>query len=140
MGLPLRKLTAAHLDRRYTELLLPREDGRKRSTRTVRLLYSVLRVALADAVKKGTLPTNPADTSDPPTTAQASARERQIWSTDEDLAFLRWDGLDLANRAAWSLVMFGGLRRAEACGLRCLMSQTASSMSDEHAHAGAATR
>jgi integrase len=117
-SVPLRNLTAAHLDRRYAKLMAPREKGRRRSARTIRLFYSVLHVALADAVRKGTIPTNVADASDPPAASQAVAKERRVWSAEHGLAFLRWEGLDLPHRAAWSLVMFGGLRRAEACGLR----------------------
>lgn len=74
---------------------------------------------LADAVRKGLVPTNVADAAaPPPSSSSARPAERRVWTAEAGFAFLRWSGhFGIARPVAW-LAMTGGLRRAELAGLR----------------------
>ena len=66
-GRRLDQLTATDLDRLYHEYLTTGgRGGQGRSARTTRLLHSIIRKALADAVRKGLIGINPADGATPP--------------------------------------------------------------------------
>ena len=118
-AVPLMKLTAADLDRRYAQLSSEGgRDGEGRSPSTVRKLHAVVRKALADATRKGLIPVNVADAADPPSSSAARPQERQVWTTEQGLAFLRWKHLSGEDQALAYLTMSAGLRRAELAGLR----------------------
>ena len=109
---PVKSLNAVDIDRLYATM-----SGKGLSLRTVRHCHSVLRKALADAVKKGLLPFNPADAASPPTTLATRAPETPIW-TPEQLAtfFGQIEGHHLA--ALVRVAAMTGMRRGELCGLR----------------------
>jgi integrase len=112
----LQKLTATDLDKLYADLL----SGTRRhrlSRRTVRYCHSIIRKALADAVRKDRVARNVADLADPPSTRATRAPEMRTWSAEELRTFL--------NRAredrlypAFLLAATTGLRRGELLGLR----------------------
>jgi hypothetical protein len=89
-GRKLVSLTPEDLDKLYAELLVSgrrqREGGL--SPRTVRYVHTVLRKALADAVKKGTLARNVADAADPPRARDTKAPEMAWWTPVELRSFL----------------------------------------------------
>jgi hypothetical protein len=60
------------------------------SARTVRYVYTILRAALADAVKHGRLSVNPTNRSTPPSPSEARPPEMQAWTARELGRFLRW--------------------------------------------------
>lgn len=112
----LQKLRPEHLDAFYAEL---QRDGRRLgnaalSARTVRHVHIVLRSALAAAVRKGRLASNPADRADAPA---PKATEMHVWSALELRAFLEHVRDDRLY-AAWLLAAGTGLRRGEVLGLR----------------------
>jgi len=115
-GVSLLNLGAAQLNSFYADLL---ESGRRNgsgglSPTTVRRVYATLHKALADAVRWGRLPRNPADRADPP---RAAKTELAILEPEELRAFLdsvRSDRL----YAAWTLAVTTGMRRGEILGLR----------------------
>src|SRR3954451_21508846 len=90
------------------------------SPRTVRYVYTILRSALADAVKHGRLAVNPTDRSTPPSPSQARPPEMHAWTARELTRFLRWaDEHDSDIAMAWRLLAYTGMRRGEAlagCG------------------------
>jgi hypothetical protein len=79
-GLKLQALQPTHLDQLYARLLnVGRRDGKGGlSSRTVRYVHTILRKALADAVRKGLVVRNVADLADPPTAKSAKAPEDEI--------------------------------------------------------------
>jgi integrase len=114
---PLRDLTPKMIADLYQQLLT--EPGRdshraKLSKRTVAYTARVLRSALADAVKQGAIPRNPADAVDPPKPDQ---REMRYWTPEQARAFLESVTGDRME-AAWRLLLATGLRRGEALGLK----------------------
>lgn len=101
----LQQLTPATLNQMYGELDL--------APSTVRVCHSVIRRALADAVKWNRLARNPADAADPPCARSAPMR---TWTADELRRFLdhvREDRL----YGAWHVLAMTGLRRGELLGL-----------------------
>lgn len=115
-NVPLQKLTAAHLDALYAELLTKgRRDGSGGlSPRTVRYVHTVIRAALQTAFRWGRITHNPADRSEPPESVKTEARH---WTTDELRRFLAHvEGDRLA--PLYHLAAMTGLRRGEALGLR----------------------
>jgi integrase len=118
-SVPLMKLTAADLDRRYAELAQDGgRSGNGRSASTIRKLHAAIRKGLVDAVRKGLIPTNVADAADPPSSSAARPAERAVWTADNGFAFLRSEVLGGVERPLAWLAMAGGLRRAELAGLR----------------------
>lgn len=82
--------------------------------RTAELVYTLLRAALADAVRDGLLDRSPMDSIRRP---RHDAQMRRWLSTDELPAYVaaaQRDRLGLA----WMLALCCGLRRGELCGLR----------------------
>ncbi len=88
-AIPLQKLSAAHLNAAYADMLASgRRDGRGGlSPRTVRYTHSVARKALADAVRWNRLVRNVADAADPPRKA-ATRTAPKTWSAGELRRFL----------------------------------------------------
>lgn len=116
---PLSNLTAPALNRRYGGAVDGGEDRAPLSAATVRLIHTLIRQALADAVKWNQLARNPADSADPPSASAAKSRQMQTWNRDQLRAFLesvREDRLF----AAWRLAATTGMRRGELLGLRWL--------------------
>jgi integrase len=119
-GLPLQALTAEHLDVLYRELERSgRRDGGALAPKTVRHAHTMLRKALADAVKRGHLASNVADLANPPTQRQArsTAARDHVWTPEQLRAFLA-AVRDHRLYAAWHVVATTGMRRAELLGLR----------------------
>ncbi len=130
----LRHLKASDIDACYQELL---EDGRRRrpkvkdadgqevpdvptklglSPMTVHHTHTVLHKALALAVKRKYIATNPDDASEPPKVKGADKHEMKTWSGDQVRAFLEATEGDRLN-PLWRLIVSLGLRRGEALGL-----------------------
>ncbi|MFC7572463.1 site-specific integrase [Klenkia terrae] len=85
----------------------------------MRYVFTILRSALADAVKHGHLAVNPTDRSTPPTASQARPPEMQAWTAAELARFLGWaEKYDSDMAVAWHLLAFTGMRRGEALALR----------------------
>jgi integrase len=81
--------------------------------------YTILRSALADAVKHGRLAVNPTDRSTPPSPSQARPPEMHAWTAPELARFLRWaEAHDSDIAMAWRLLAYTGMRRGEALSLR----------------------
>jgi hypothetical protein len=78
-SVPLQKLSAAHLNAAYADMLASgRRDGKGGlSARSVRYAHTIIRKALADAAKWNLLVRNPADAADPPSAKSAKARDRR---------------------------------------------------------------
>jgi integrase len=121
-GVQLQKLTPVHLNGLYADLLRDgRCDGKGGlSARSVRYAHTIIRRALADAMKWGRLTRNVADAADPPaaSAARKDAQEaRSFWSAEELRRFF-----EHARRhrlyAAFYLAGSTGLRRGELLGLR----------------------
>lgn len=118
---PMDRLTGTAVDAWMRTLEASgRADGRGGlSPRTVRYVYTILRSALADAVKHGRLAVNPTDRSTPPSPSQARPPEMHAWTAPELARFLRWaDDHDSDMAMAWRLLAFTGMRRGEALALR----------------------
>ena len=89
------------------------------SARTVRYVYTILRSALADAVKHGQLAVNPTDRCTPPSPSEARPPEMQAWTAPELPRFLNWaDAQDRDLAMGWRLLAATGMRRGEALALR----------------------
>jgi integrase len=115
----LESIRPLDLNRLYRSLLRDgRTDGRGGlSPRTVRYAHSILRKALADAVRLGYLETNPSLAADPPTARSARPRQFQTWSPDDLRRFLESVREDQFY-AAFYLAAASGMRRGEVLGLR----------------------
>jgi integrase len=88
------------------------------SARTVRYVYTILRAALADAVKHGRLSVNPTNRSTPPSPSEARPPEMQAWTARELGRFLRWaEECDRDLAMSWRLLAATGMRRGEALAL-----------------------
>ena len=108
----LSDITADHLDHLYTEY----RHGR--SARSVRLMHTIIRKALQDAVLKKMVTHNVADAASPPSDRAAKAPEPEIWSSDEAHSFQSWSELPHYRRIAWQLALATGMRREDLTGLR----------------------
>jgi integrase len=121
-AVPLQKLTPLHLNTLYADLLREGRKGGKRglSARSVRYAHTILRRALADAMKWGRLTRNVADVADPPEASAArrdAQQARNFWSAEELSAFF---ARAKSHRlyAAFYLAGNTGMRRGEVLGLR----------------------
>ncbi len=123
-NVPLARLAPEDLDGLYARLL---ESGRRNrsgdgpglSPSSVRYVHRILRKALNDAVRKGTLTRNPAALADPPKRSARTnrGREMKVWSQVQLQTFLNsLDGQRLA--PAFVLAAHTGMRRGEIAGLR----------------------
>ena len=116
-SIPLQGLSASHLNAVYADMLA---SGRRHgegglSPRTVRYAHSVMRKALADAVRWNRLVRNVADAADPPRKA-ATRTTPKTWTAAELGRFLARAGEDRL-AAAWRLSASTGMRRGEVLGL-----------------------
>lgn len=114
----LDQLSAGDLDAMYADLLT---RGRRRregglSARSVRYVHTIVRRALADAVRRGELRANPADAASPPSAKAARAPEQRWWTPAEVASFLAATADDpLA--PLFRLAATTGMRRGEVCAL-----------------------
>ena len=118
--IPLQSLDPMMLDRLYAKML---RDGRRDgqgglSPRTTRFTHTVLRKALADAVRKGLLVANPADRATPPSAKAARPPEMRFWTPAQLHAFLESIGTGNRLYGLWRILALTGLRRGEVAGLR----------------------
>jgi integrase len=115
----LQALTAVDLDRLYARLL---EDGHRYSgaglsARSVRYVHTILRKALADAVRRGLVVRNVADLASPPSAKAAKAPEAATWTVEQLRAFL--NGVtEHEHFALFRTAGMTGMRRGELLGLR----------------------
>lgn len=110
-------LTPPMLTTLYGELLDGRGDRDPLSPRTVRYAHTIVRQALADAVKWNRLTRNPADAAEPPSAKAAKARTMRTWDREQLRRFLAHVAEDRLY-AAWRMAATTGLRRGELLGLR----------------------
>ncbi|MGH8983939.1 MAG: tyrosine-type recombinase/integrase [Acidimicrobiia bacterium] len=123
-NVPLAKLAPEDLDALYARLL---ESGRRNasgagaglSPTSVRYVHRIVRKALGDALRKGTIPRNPATLADPP---KAGAREEpgkqmRVWTAAQLQSFLKHAGPERLG-PAYFLAANTGMRRGEVLGLR----------------------
>lgn len=116
---PLQGLEPSDLDRLYAKLL--REGHRRKpgglSPRTVRYTHTVIRKALADAMRKGLLVRNVADLASPPSAKAARPPEMRFWTPEQLGVFL---SAVAGHRLfpLWRTAAFTGMRRGELAGLR----------------------
>jgi integrase len=109
----LLELRAHHLDRMYSNIALGRR-GRPLSPSTIRRVHAVLRSALNTAVKRRLIPYSPAEHIE---LAPENPKRPKPWTLEECQTFLRDIADDrLAN--LYHLILFTGMRRGEAIGLR----------------------
>jgi integrase len=117
-SISLQKLQPEDLDTFYAQLL---REGRRNGERgglapkTVRIIHGVIRKALADAMRKGSVTRNVADLADPPKVRLGGSREMTVWTADE----LR-DFLASIEGSEWYVPIFlaanTGMRRGEVLG------------------------
>jgi integrase len=119
-NIPLQRLTPEDLDGFYAGLLV---DGRRNgaggglSPRSVRIIHGMLRKALADACRKGSLVRNVADLADPPKPSAYGSEEMRVWMPAQLRQFL--DEINDHRLApAFFLAANTGMRRGEVLGLR----------------------
>jgi len=115
----LRQLQPEDLDTLYAELLI---DGKLNGAggglapKTVRNIHGMLRKALADAHRKGTVLRNVADLADPPKVRSSGAKDHQVWSAEELRGFL-----SAIEDSEWFAPIYlkanTGMRRGELLGL-----------------------
>jgi integrase len=111
---PLQELSAARLDRFYTDLLeRGSHRGKPLQPSTVRRISSVVHAALDAAVRKGEVARNVADATEH---LPSVRRERPVWFAEELRAFLEVAASDRLE-ALWTVLCTTGMRRSEACGL-----------------------
>lgn len=112
----LQNITASALNALYGKLSQTGRcaGGGGLSPRTVRLIHTIIRKALSDAVRWNRLPRNVADQAEPP--RQRQNRQITTWAPEELRAFLRHAESDRLY-GAWFLAATTGLRRGEVLGL-----------------------
>lgn len=118
-GVPIRRLNPEDLDAFYAELLAGgRRDGEGGlGVKTVRYIHLMLRKALADAARKGTVPRNVATLADAPKLSAAPKREMKVWEAAQLRSFLD-AGRSNRLHPAFFLAAHTGMRRGEILGLR----------------------
>lgn len=111
----LAKLTSVDVTKFNAEMLAGGgKDGRPLSPRTVVYAQSVLGRALADAVRWGMIPRNPAHGLARP---KVPKPDMTVWTAEHARRFLQ-HAADDRQFALWLLLLTTGLRRGEAAGLR----------------------
>ena len=116
----LQKLTAEDLDEFYAKLLVNGKlngDRAGLSVKTVRYIHGILRKALADAHRKGTVTRNVADLADPPKLSSAPKRHMKEWTADQLREFLTHINQHRLYPAFY-LAASTGMRRGEVLGIR----------------------
>jgi integrase len=117
--IPLRHLRPDHLERLYADLLdSGRADGNGGlNNKTVVEIHMILRRALADAVRRGWLLSNPACVAHAPKRRPLSSNTSQVWTAQQLCAFLT-SARDHRYHAAIWVAANTGMRRGEILGLR----------------------
>lgn len=119
-SIPLQKLTPEDLDEFYARLLVDGKLNGNRgglSIKTVRYIHTIIRKALADAQRKGSVQRNVADLADAPKLSSAPRRPMKVWTAEQLRTFL--EGIvDNRMYPAIYLAANTGLRRGEVLGLR----------------------
>lgn len=119
-SIPLQKLTPEDLDEFYARLLVDGKlNGNKGglSIKTVRYIHTIIRKALADAQRKGSVQRNVADLADAPKLSSAPRRPMKVWTAQQLRTFI--EGIaDNRMYPAIYLAANTGLRRGEVLGLR----------------------
>lgn len=105
----LDRLSPIDVQRCYGDL------GKRMRPSSVRAVHNVLRLALERAVDWGLIARNPAARATPP---RAPKIRRAVWTTAQTTAFLSATAADPRFGAAWPIVAWTGLRRAELLALR----------------------
>ena len=115
----LQAVTAVDLDRLYCRLLADghRYSGAGLSARSVRYVHTIVRKALADAVRKGLIVRNVADLASPPSAKAAKAPEASTWTVEQLRKFLD-GGTDHEHFALFRTAGMTGMRRGELLGVR----------------------
>lgn len=119
-SIPLQKLTPEDLDEFYARLLVDGKlNGNKGglSIKTVRYIHTIIRKALADAQRKGSVQRNVADLADAPKLSSAPRRPMKVWTTEQLRTFLE----AIADNRMYPAIYLAantGLRRGEVLGLR----------------------
>ena len=116
---PLRHLRAEHLDRLYANLL---EQGRcdgggGLDIKTVHEVHIVIRRALRDAERRGSIIRNPAELAHAPKHRPLTSGEFRAWNADQLGNFLEMAQQSTHFAALW-LAANTGMRRGEVLGLR----------------------
>jgi integrase len=121
-AVPIQRLAPEDLDGFYADLL---KEGRLNggggglSAKSVRYIHTILRKALADAHRKGTVTRNVADVADPPKPSASRKPEIRAW-TAQQLRQLLDDIAGHRLYPAFYLAANTGMRRGEVLGLRWL--------------------
>jgi integrase len=119
-SLQLQRLTPEDLDGLYADLLT---GGRRNGSRgrlgpkTVRYVHGIVRKALADAHRKGTVSRNVADLADPPKASAWRRPETLVWTAPQLRQFLE-EISEHRLYSAFFLAANTGMRRGEVLGLR----------------------
>ena len=116
----LQKLTPEDLDEFYAKLLVDGKLNGDRgglSVKTVRYIHGILRKALADAQRKGSVNRNVADLADPPKLSSVPKRQMKVWTADQLREFLTTIE-DHRLYPAFFLAASTGMRRGEILGIR----------------------
>jgi integrase len=119
-SIPLQRLTAEDLDGFYADLL---RDGRLNGAggglapKSVRYIHGILRKALSDAHRKGTVVRNVADVADPPKPSATRKPEMRAWTAEQLRQFLD-EVSDHRLYPALFVAANTGMRRGEVLGLR----------------------
>jgi integrase len=116
-SIPLKKLTAAHLQDYYMASLDRAPANNRKGTisaRTIRLTHSVIREALQHAFEWDMVPRNVADATKPP---RAVRPQVQVWSAEEAQTFLKAAEGDTYS-PLWLVALTTGMRQGELMGLR----------------------
>lgn len=108
-ALPLAEVDGTALESAYAELRAAGWSGT-----TCRQLHAILKRALADAVQKGRLESNPAEAA---ATPRRERPQMETWSPDQLRRFLEVVD-DHEWKALWVLAVTTGLRRGELLGLQ----------------------
>ena len=95
------------------------ESGTGLSPRTVRYCFTLLKVALREAVGHGLIATNPADKAKPPAAREAKAPEIRPWTAGQRSTFMDWaTEHGCPDAVAWRVLAYTGMRRGELLALR----------------------
>jgi integrase len=109
----LQDLTATDLNGLYAQL----RDDAKLSPRTRRYVHTIIRRALALAVKWGEVGVNVADRADPPPTKLTKPQTPRVWTGQQLTQFLGHVAGE-RDAALWAVLAETGARRGEVLGLQ----------------------
>ena len=116
---PLRHLRAEHLDRLYATLLERgrRDGGGGLDIKTVHEVHIVIRRALRDAERRGSIVRNPAELAHAPKRRPLTSSEFRAWNADQLGNFLHLAQTSTHYAALW-VAANTGMARGEVLGLR----------------------